>query len=141
MEKQISVDNWGKDHWSLLIFFETQVVDNKKQIDVQRIRINEKKRGFTNGNISSSWKDSYGTIQKDGSIAAEHDDIDVMNELEAEGLCVNNFTEMNPIIELTEKGFAVVADIRKHKARGGNVKTFLYQELKYNDYSTKVVTS
>jgi hypothetical protein len=140
MDTQIAIDNWGKDHWSLLAFFETQVVEKKNAIDVRKIRINDSKRGFGNGN-GHGWKDSWGTRLKNGSILGDHDDIDVMNELEAEGFCINMFTDLNPIIDLTEKGLAVVADIRKHKSRGGNFSNFIYQELKYLDSKSTIEQS
>ena len=135
MDSQVKIEDFGKDHWSLLAFFETQVVEKKNTIVVRRIRINDVRRGYSNGN-NLSWKDSWGTRFKDGTMNPIHDDIDVMNELEAAGFCVNLFTELNPIINLTERGFAVIADIRKHKARGGNFANFIYEELKYAELST-----
>ena len=116
------MNNWGKDHWSLLAYFETIAVDYDGKVDVRRIRINSTKRGYSNGNITSlqDWQDTWGTRMKGGYIPdTQHDDIDVMNELEEAGLVKNVFTEMNPIIEITEKGREVVGKIRKHKSNGG----------------------
>lgn len=120
----IPMENWGKDHWSLLAFFETQVVKNINLIDTRRMRINDKKRQFGNGN-GFSWQDSWGTRQKDGNIPdGSHDDIDVMEELQKEGFCKNEFTNLNPLVTLTKKGWETCAKIREHKGNGGVFNNF-----------------
>jgi len=120
------MNNWGKDHWSLLAYFETVTVDYNGKVDVRRIRINSTKRGYSNGNIvSQEWRDTWGTQMKDGDILdTQHDDIDVMNDLEEAGLVKNVFTELNPIMEMTEKGCEVVGNLRKHKSNGGMFGNF-----------------
>ncbi len=120
------MNNWGKDHWSLLAYFETIAVDYNGKVDVRRIRINSTKRGYGNGNISSiGWQDTWGTKMKDGNIPdTQHDDIDIMNDLEEAGFVKNIFTEINPIIEMTEKGREVVGKIREHKSNGGMFGNF-----------------
>lgn len=130
--------NWGKDHWSLLAYIETQIVNAKNtdefasaKLDLTRMRVNSEKRGFTNGvNRMGSvmkWEDSWGTKFKDGEILdPTHDDIDILDELENEGFVKNHFTDMNPIVSLTEKGYETCARIRKHKAHGGSFSKFKY---------------
>lgn len=120
------MNNWGRDHWSLLAYFETVAVDYNGKVDVSRIRTNSTKRGYSNGNITSQdWQDTWGTRMKDGDILdTQHDDIDVMNELEEAGLVKNVSTELNPIIEITERGWEVVGKIRKHKSNGGTFGNF-----------------
>ncbi len=128
-ERRWDTKNWGKDHWSLLAYFETIAVDYDGKVDVRRIRINSTKRGYSNGNISS-WQDTWGTIMKGGIILdTQHDDIDVMNDLEEAGLVKNVSTELNPIIEMTEKGREIVGNLRKHKSNGGVFGNFNKVEL------------
>ena len=128
------LEDFGKDHWSLLAFFETQVVDYPgKHVDLRRMRVNEFKRGFSNGCVIrlSGNKYEYGTIFKDNQkLDPGHDDIDVMNELEAEGFCKNTFTDMNPVIQLTELGWGTCNKIRQHKGKGGYFSNFKYQGAK-----------
>jgi len=114
---------FGKDHWSTLAFLETQIVEKQFPIDLKRMRVNDSKRGFKNGN-GMGWQDRWSTVLKDGSIASGHDDIDVIDDLEKYGYLKNNGTHINIYPELTKKGFAVCHAIRKHKANGGSFKTF-----------------
>jgi len=119
--------NWGKDHWSLLIFIETQVVDSDGTdsaiLDLRRMRVNSTKRHFGNG-VSFGWEESWGTRFKDGVLDGQHDDIDVMNDLIDAGLVENTFTELNPIVRLTDSGLEMCNKVRNHKARGGVFSNF-----------------
>jgi hypothetical protein len=53
-----------------------------------------------------------------------HDDWDCAEDLEKEGLIENIGTGINPAFKMTEKGFAVSALLRKHKANGGWFSNF-----------------
>lgn len=95
---------WGKDHWSLLAYFETVCVDNQGRPDFMRMRINPKMHPFGGGTHFGprQWQDSYATRLKDGSIPNnKHDDYDVMEELENLGFLENIGTGINPVIKLT----------------------------------------
>lgn len=117
-------ENWGKDHWSLLAYLETCAVDHKGVVNLSRIRINEAKRGFTNG-TNCKWQESWGTRMKGGVIPdGKHDDIDVLEELEAAGFVDNIATNLHPCITMKPKGLKVVNKIRVHKANGGMFATF-----------------
>lgn len=124
MNKVIST--WGKDHWSLLAYIETRCVDYNGNLDMKHLRVNSKKRGYSNGTgLRSSWQDSWGTQMKNGVISdTQHDDIDVLEELEAEGFITNNLTNLNPLISLMDKGFEAIGKLRKHKANGGSFSAF-----------------
>lgn len=114
---------FGKDHWSTLMFLETQIVDKAFPIDLRRLRINSIKRPFGNG-CPFPWSDSNGTRFKDGSINANHDDIDVIDELEEAGYIENCGTVINIYPKLKDKGWKVCEALRKHKGSGGSFKTF-----------------
>lgn len=114
---------FGKDHWNTLAFLETQIVERLFPIDLRRMRVNENKRGFRNGN-PFGWQDDWSTKLKDGSRESGHDDIDVLDDLENFGYLKNNGTHINIIPKLTEKGRKVCNAIREHKGSGGSFSTF-----------------
>lgn len=118
---------WGKDHWSLLAYCECRAVDHAGVLYLRHIRINDTKRGFSNGaySFTNSWKPTHGTKLRDGSIPnPDHDDLDVLEELEAAGLVVNIATNLNPCVTITPTGFQVAHLIRLHGAAGGRYSTF-----------------
>lgn len=128
----VKEQQFGKDHWSTLAFLETQIVDRTLPIDLRRMRVNDSKRGFSNGNMNifpsdksiHKWIDEWSTELKDGSLSSGHDDIDVVDDLEKFGYLNNNGTHINIIPKLTEKGLKVCNAIRKHKGEGGSFATF-----------------
>ncbi len=119
---------FSKDHFSTILFLETQIVDRSFPIDIRRLRVNEKKRIFNNGN-PFGWKDEYSTKLKDGTTISGHDDIDVIDDLEDEGYIKNNGTHINIYPKLTDKGWKPCQAIRKHKANGGNYKDFCFSSV------------
>lgn len=114
---------FSKDHWSTILFLETQIVEKAFPIDRRRLRINETKRIFNNGN-PFGWNDDNSTKLKDGTIISGHDDIDVIDDLEDEGYIKNNGTHINIYPTLTNKGWKLCQDLRKHKANNGSYKGF-----------------
>lgn len=124
----ISESLFGKDHWSTLLFLETQIVDKAFPIDLRRMRVNDSKRAFSNGasihSESCKWQDSWSTRLKGGAIENGHDDIDVLDDLEDSGYIKNNGTHINIYPLLTDKGWKVCEAIRKHKGNGGTFATF-----------------
>lgn len=127
--------NWGKDHWSLLAYFETRCVDHMGRLDTQHMRCNAPVRGFTNGNPRSAlgavslWEPTWGTRLKDGTIPdTEHDDWSVMEELEELGFCENINSNLNPVIRLTDLGRKTCNALRIHKSEGKTFNQFSLQE-------------
>lgn len=118
---------FGKDHWSTLLFLETQIVDKQFPIDLNRLRINSNKRPFRNCS-PFGWKDNYSTILKNGEQEIGHDDIDVVNDLEDFGYLKNNGTNINIYPRLTDKGHAISSALRKHIANGGSTKSFRLED-------------
>lgn len=120
---------WGKDHWSLLAYFETRVVDHRGVLGLAQMRINSKKRGFSNG-CPFNWEDSWGTRMNDGSIPDnKHDDYDVMEEMEKYGFVKNVGSGINPVIELTDLGRKTCNAIREHKGNKQNFATFTIGQI------------
>lgn len=142
--KNIPVEKFGKDHWSLLVYIETRVVDHNKaknigDIDKDHLRCNENVRPTMLGlrqaaaikNGTLSWSSKDGTILKsengEQQQLKDHDDWDCLEDLEKTGF-IEIISLANCFIEITEKGLETAAAIRKHKAAGGNFASFEYKE-------------
>ena len=121
---------FGKDHWSTLLFLETQIVDKQFPIDLNRLRINSTKRPFRNSS-PFGWKDDYSTILKNGEKEIGHDDIDVVNDFEDFGYLKNNGTNINIYPMLTERGYSVVSALRRHIANGGSTRNFRLEDYNF----------
>ena len=117
------IENWGKDHWSLLAYIETCCVDYGGKLDLKKMRVNNNKCPFGNGN-GFGWENAWSSPLKDGTLIDGHDDLDVLDDLIKEELCENIGTEINPMIKLTERGLKVTQDLRVHKINGGTFKEF-----------------
>jgi len=122
----IEMKDFGKDHWSTFAYAETCCVDNRGGLALVRLRINRGKRpigGHPYGN--PTWDPKYGTRIKDGSIPdTGHDDIDCLDDLERVGLLEWIGTLVNPAVKLTDVGLKVIAQLRQHKAGGGQFREF-----------------
>lgn len=120
---------FGKQHWSLLAFIETQVVDKCFPLDHRRMSCNEKKRGISNG-APFGWKNEWSTENKEGKQEIlGHDDIDCFEELEKEGYIKNQGTLLNMYPLITDKGWKACAELRKFKGQGGNFINFRFSEI------------
>jgi hypothetical protein len=119
---------FGKQHWSLLAYIETQVVDRSFPIDHRRMSCNEKKRGISNG-APFGWDNKYSTENNKGEqLILGHDDIDCFEELESEGYIKNQGTLLNMYPSITDKGWKACAELRKFKGNGGNYIDFVFKQ-------------
>jgi hypothetical protein len=88
----------------------------------------ENKRGIRSNGFG--WKGEYGTRIKGGDIPdTQHDDIDCLDDLEEAGLLESIGTLINPCYKLTDKGFELAGQLRKHKSTGGNFSGFIPEFL------------
>ncbi len=129
----ISIDEFGKDHWSLLGYIETCCVDGGGKVNHNRMRTNENR----NPSVGSgqSWKDEYSTRLKSfpwGSKdekekakhrVAGHDDWDCLEDLEQAGFA-NLISYVNGFVHITSMGLTITAELRAHKANGGSFFNF-----------------
>ena len=135
-EKNIPIEDWGKDHWSLLAYIECRCVDYGGIPSRDHMRINEKKHpGLANRAVMGGmeWSSKYGTrlngFWKNGTTdpsrqLPDHDDWDCLYDLEAAGLIKDNGTGIHPLAEMTPKGREIAALLRAHKAEGGQFAGF-----------------
>ena len=105
----MKVEDWGKDHWSLLAYVVLRGIDYQGKLEVSRMRIDGEK---------------YPTRTKAGNIP-NHNDYDCLNDMEDVGIIKNNGTITNPHVEITEKGWDYVLALFKHKANGGSFGNFV----------------
>ena len=133
-ECPITMDRWGRDHWSTLAFIETLCVDHGGQLNDRfrrNLRVNERTHpGHGYWESDMRWKPEYGTrlkgYAKDHKLQLpDHDDWDCAEDMEAAGLLLNLGTGINPIWKLTERGLDIAAMLRAHKANGGSFSTFM----------------
>lgn len=140
--KPIPIEEWGKDHWSTFAYLETCVVD-QQPLSRDRLRCNSERRPHLMGptvvrfgmSEINRWKPEWGTKLKgyftpEGNDKSrqlsDHDDWDCLEDMEAAGL-IEIMSVVNAIVVLTEKGIALAAHLRAHKARGGHFATFEFK--------------
>ena len=130
----VAPKQFGKDHWSLLAYAETCVVEGQP-LDKRRLRCNGKRHPFhdVNGSICK-WQPSYGTrlhgyfAEKDPLLQLpEHDDWDCLDDLEDAGY-IEVMSEAIAAVKFTELGLKVCSEVRAHKANGGNFSSFVLDD-------------
>lgn len=119
-----SVDQFGKDHWALLVYIETRAV-NQQLLETERLRCSTKNRHL-GGNIPRpGWMPHYGSCLRDGSVIQDHDDWDCLEDLEQNGFLIIG-SQISGIVTLTDLGITTAHRIRRHKIEGGSFGTFVY---------------
>ena len=150
--RTVPIQEWGRDHWSLLAYIETLCVESINggvgEIDKRRIRCNPKRHPLHAVMLYGdprTWKPDYGTRlsgfwktgeEHRGGLGEgngkttdpkrqikSHDDWDCQNDMEAAGL-VTVISEANGFVALTDKGREMAARLRAHKSKGGFFATF-----------------
>ena len=157
-----SVWDWGKDHWSTFAYLECRTVDQEGRINNDHMRCNPRRhsalfhgltkaaRRFSGGPRSVCPDGSFGhpTRLKEGEIP-EHDDWDCVDDMIDVGLVRvlrdeldltrraiwGPFSGTTITVALTELGQKVAAQLREHKANGGNFRDFVPGEQTLKDVS------
>lgn len=125
MSEHISIDRWGKDHWSTLAYIETRIVDHRGVPNREQMRCDPDIHPQFSNSGNASFPDSrYPTRLNDGSEIAGHDDWSCLKDAEREGLLEWHGTGIHPLFTLTDLGRKVAAELREHKANGGQFRTF-----------------
>lgn len=121
MEK-IEMKRFGRDHWSTLAYIETRCVDHKGVPGLDQMRCNPDEHPGLCGR--GGWSGKYSSKLKDGSQVEGHDDWHCVEDLEREGLLRWEGTGMHPIFVLTDKGWKVAGQLRRHLAEGKGASKF-----------------
>ena len=120
----VSVEKFGKDHWSTFAYLECRVVDNKGVVALPQMRCDIDRHPGLHASIHGTTLKKYPTILAGGEELHDHDDWDCVDDLEAAGFVEQTGTGINPAVRLTELGHEVAAALRKHKGEGGSFATF-----------------
>lgn len=130
--RKVPMNEFGKDHWSLLGYVETRCVDHRGELYKRHLRVNERRHPVHSVN-PGKWRSSHGTRLRSffepttpglhRQISA-HDDIDCLDDLEHAGL-IRIQSAANLIVSLTERGLIIAAKLRSHKAGGGMFAGFV----------------
>lgn len=126
--EHVPMSKWGKDHWSVIAYIETRIVDYKGVPDADHMRTDHDIHPQHVGNRKSlspiSLTKKYPTRLSDGSTVDDHDDWTCLEDAEREGLLESHGTGIHPWYKLTKMGHEVLAALRKHKAAGKNFVDF-----------------
>jgi len=125
----ISIKDFGKDHWSTFAYIETLCVDSPNSegvgvINGRRMRCDTDRHPLLVGGLYSFADEKYPTRLREGKELSNHDDWDCLEDLEREGL-LEIISLINGFVKLTEKGIKIAGELRGHKARGGTFSTFV----------------
>lgn len=117
MSVKIPPKDWGKDHWSTLLYLETRVVDHGGLI----MRNDPHMRGHREGD-----GEVYPTRLRDGVEVFGHDDFDCVQDMVAAGLVK---APGGSRYVLTDLGWTAAGLLRRHKAEEKGIATFRWSQV------------
>lgn len=125
-EKSVGMQQFGKDHWSLLAYIECRCVDHQGYPDLVHMRCNPTTHpALARTSVGTrTWKPEWGTRLRNGFKLPNHDDHDCADDLETTGLINHVGTRLNPRFVLTEEGYRIAAILRRFKSEGGQFADF-----------------
>jgi hypothetical protein len=120
-EEAVPIEQWGRDHWSTLLYVESVCVDHDGIPNRDRMRVDLERHPFYGGR--AHWiqdrKAKYPTRLKGGVEKHDHDDWDCVEDMVEAGVVDWIGTGANPQFALTEKGYKLAAALRQHRAESG----------------------
>ena len=123
----VALPDFGRDHWSTLLYLETVQVEGIA-IDFRRVRCNQVRhpeyRVVHHISPARFNGKEYPTRLAGGEELHDHDDWDCIEDMVAAGLLDDVGFTMTPRYTLTEQGWAYVQALRQHKAAGGSTSDF-----------------
>lgn len=139
LDSYIPLDRWGKDHWSTLAYVENVMTECKSfQVGADG-RMRSNRRNFrvmaqycpapkrpTRTAPGIPMQDVHGTVLNTGTQVPNHDDWCCVQDMAAEGLFTVGPEGVEPgeLLHFSDKGYALVHALRRHKAEGGSFSTF-----------------
>jgi hypothetical protein len=119
----VTVDMFGRDHWSTFGYLATRVLDHGGRPDNRHMRCDRNRHPFFAHPLDVLTGATPPTRLKDGELL-NHDDWDCADDLGAAGLIENIGTAVNPVIRLTGVGLEVWKQLSAHKQDGQNFASF-----------------
>ena len=137
-DQLVPLAQWGKDHFSTLAYVETVAVENKGfQVGQDpRMKTNRRharvlaacprpRRTAGGAALCMVMSPEHATRLKDGTQVPNHDDWMCVQDFVGEGLfAIGSEVEPKQVLALSERGNALAAALRAHKASGGSFSTF-----------------
>ena len=119
--------HFGRDHWSLFAYIEILSV-NAEEIDWQKLRCDQSRHPeYAVNTFLGTNRDNagYPTRLKDEVKLDDHDDWDCADDLVAASLLLDVGFTLSPAYVLTDLGWQVANQLRRHKAQGHNFASFI----------------
>ena len=107
-----TVQQFGRDHWSTLLYIETVCTDHRGNPDFRRMRCDPDRHAHLCGVYVPS-REKYPTRLADGSLLNDHDDWDCADDLEAAGFIRIEGSGVHPVFKMTDVGNVRVMELRK----------------------------
>ena len=129
-----TMDQWGRDHWSVLGYLYYRCVDGINGVGVpDRVNIQcnaNRHPGLLVRYLGDVVDGSKSNIRLKHSVlpGPDYDEWDCLDDIEAEGLLSNVGTGINPKYKMTEKGNVAAGALLAHKARGGSLSDFEFDK-------------
>lgn len=135
----VPMEQWGKDHWTTLLYLETRCVDHGGVIRNENMRCDARlHRPLAHTTFGALVDGSrYKTRLQDGEqVEGRHDDWSCIEDMIAAGLVrawartdegkreESVFGYMEARVELTEQGWATAAKLRRWRAKGNGTAAF-----------------
>lgn len=134
---RLPVESFGSDHWSLLAYIETVLVEyGLYDVDLDpHLRTNRRHYRFLvtrhhlaphlgeKWRVAGPMRPEHGS-RVDGAVLPNHDDWDCLEDLIAAGFLTVQWPHNRPAVVLTPLGDRAVAALRVHKREGGRWATF-----------------
>ena len=118
----VPIDQWGRDHWSTLLYAETVCVDESGRPNINRMRCNPRShRRYAH--MGSSSPCSPTRLRYDEKLHG-HDDWDCVQDMRDAGLLQYGEDDSGPFWLLTDFGWKVAGLARRHCARRGRFDDF-----------------
>lgn len=117
----LTMDQYGKDHWSLLGYVDCCCVDHGGQLDKRKLRTNENTHPVHAVNRASvgAWRLDSGTRlkgyfpdQDPALMLPDHDDWDCLEDMERAGL-LEIMSEVNALVRLTAAGSVMAGQLER----------------------------
>lgn len=116
-----SIKEFGRDHWSTLLYVEARCTDNGGVPGRQNMRcLDSRHPRYSHGHDSGA----YPTRLAGDKLLPNHDDWDCVDDLERVGLVVIGGTSANPVWQMTPEGQRMVGLLRTHKQSGRGLGSF-----------------
>lgn len=144
----VPMRNWGRDHWSTLLYIETRAVDHRGVLDNQHMRTNARlhRELLGKAQFRDGMHGEHPTRLADGSLLERHDDWSCIEDFAAHGLLLAQFrptprsqhmagapfANTEARIIMLSKGVALVHAIRQHKRDGGHTSNFFYRPTSWD---------